>query len=453
VKSNRDTVAAVEPPSEELPNEELQHHASNAPRPTSLAQTGLTLTFLGDLVGKHLAASGVLSLSQVIERLALAGPIVEQALQFLRKEGRIEVRGPATNESELRFGLTERGRNEAQDALQRSGYLGPAPVPLATYCDIVKRQTVHARKITRDMMHERFEGIVLGESVVDQLGAAMNSGRAIFIYGAAGTGKTYIAQRLYRICDATVLVPHAVLVNDTVIQVFDPQIHETVEFMPAPSPLRLEQGYDTRFVCCERPTVITGGELTMDMLEVRFEPSLRIHVAPLQMKANNGIFIIDDLGRQRLSTDALFNRWIVPMEEQRDHLGLANGLHFTVPFDVVLVFSTNLNPTDVADEAFLRRIGYKIAFKPIPVGQYRQIWAEVCRKHGLYMDPSLVDYVVHELHEKRGVALLPCHPRDLIGMALDHRVYSGAELDLTEKDLRWAWNNYFLDAGLKQGAH
>jgi DNA-binding MarR family transcriptional regulator len=440
-------------PNAELPNAELQRHALIAPRPTALGQTGLSATFVAELVGKHLVVGGVLGLKQIIERLALSGPIIEQVLQFMRKEGRIEVRGATGTETDLRYGLTERGRNEAQDAMQRGGYVGPAPVPLERYSEIVRAQTVHTRHITHDLMHERFQGIVLADTLVDQLGAAMNSGRAIFIYGPAGTGKTYIAQRLYRVCEATVLIPYAVLVNDTVVQVFDPQVHESVEFMPTPSAIRLEHGFDPRFACCERPTVVTGGELTMDMLEVRFEPTTRIHVAPLQMKANNGIFIIDDLGRQRLSTDALFNRWIVPMEEHRDHLGLANGLHFTVPFDVVLVFSTNLKPADVADDAFLRRIGYKIAFKPIPPAQYRAIWTDVCHKHGLPADPALADFVIREMHEKRRVPLLPCHPRDLIGMALDRHVYLGAEAAITEQDLRWAWDNYFLADETKQGAN
>ncbi len=423
---------------------EASRIATLAPRPTTLAQTGLSITFLADLLGKHLANSGVLALSQLIDRLALAGPIVEQLLLWMRKDGRVEVRARTGMQGELRFGLTERGRSEALDAMMRGGYLGPAPVPLQNYVDIVRKQTLHDRRITRETMKETFRDIVISDAMLDQLGPALNSGRAIFVYGCAGTGKTFIAKRLADALRGLVLVPRAIAVNETVIQVYDPLSHLEVEFDDGPSPLMLEHGFDPRYALCERPIVVSGGELTAEMLEVHCDAATREYNAPLQLKANNGLLLIDDLGRQRIQPEVLFNRWIVPMEEKRDFLTAGPGQHFTVPFDLVLVFSTNLDPHELADDAFLRRIGYKISFKPVSIEQYKRIWSDVCAERDLYCDPAVVDYV-HELHARHGVPLLPCHPRDLLGMALDRLTYAGAESVITAESVRWAWNNYFVD--------
>lgn len=425
--------------------------AKLAPRPASLGQTGLSVTFLADLVSKHLASAGVLALSQLIERLALAGPIVEQVLHALRKEGRVEVRARAGGDGELRFGLTERGRSEALDAMMRGGYVGPAPVPVEDYATVVRAQTVHQRAVAHETIREALRDVVIGEELLDRLGPALNSGRAIFMYGHAGTGKTFIATRLIRALRTRVLVPHAVSIHETVVRVFDPLAHRQVGQPAAGSRMLLEQGHDPRYLLCERPMVVSGGELGAEMLEVRFDAATREYSAPLQMKANNGLLLIDDLGRQRISTEALFNRWIVPMEEQRDYLVAGPGQHFIVPFDLVLVFSTNLDPLELADEAFLRRIGYKIALQPVSQEQYREIWAHVCAERGLHCAPDVLDYVIGELHGARGVPMLPCHPRDLLGMAQDRRAYKGADGDIDAETLRWAWDNYFVDsAGRRQ---
>lgn len=435
-------VSAPEPELEQHP--EAVRIAKLAPRPTNIAQTGLSMNFLADLTGKHLASSGVLALSQLIERLALAGPIVEQVLQWMRKEGRVEVRARVGMEGELRFGLTERGRTGALDAQMRDGYVGPAPVPLQDYSAVVRKQSVHARRITQAEMRDAFRSVVISDAMLDQLGPALNSGRAIFVYGSAGTGKTFIARRLADALAGTVLVPYAIAVNEIVIQVFDQLSHLDITLRNAPSPLMLQHGYDPRYALCERPVVVSGGELTAEMLEVHCDATTREFHAPLQLKANNGLLLIDDLGRQRIAPEKLFNRWIVPMEEKRDYLTAGPGHHFVAPFDLVLVFSTNLDPTELADEAFLRRIGYKIAFRPVSADEYRRIWRGMCTERRVYCDPAVVDYAIHELHEKCGVPLLPCHPRDLLGMAIDRLVYANAEGEITEETLRWAWDNYFV---------
>ena len=422
---------------------ELLRLARLAPKPTTLAQTGLSLTFLADLLGKHLLTAGVLTTSALIERLALAGPIVSQILNFMRAEGRVEVRSRQGLDADLRYGLTEKGRHEANDAMARGGYVGPAPVPLADYVALVGKQSVHGHRVTREAVHEAFAGIVISGELLDRLGPAMNSRRAIFLYGHAGTGKTFTARKLASLLGGLVLVPHAIAVNETVVEVFDPLCHEQLAFSDPPPAALLEQGFDTRYAACERPIVLVGGELSADMLELQFDPSTRSYSAPIQLKANNGFLLIDDLGRQRVDPTVLFNRWIVPMDQRQDSLMTNRGHHFQVPFDLVLVFSTNLRPQDLADQAFLRRLGYKIELVPVEPGQYKQIWQRVCAERGVAYDGGLVDYVVEQLHRRRHVPLLPCHPRDLVGIALDRTSYLGRNHIDTET-LRWAWDNYFL---------
>ena len=416
-----------------------------APRPKSIGATGLGLSLLADLLEKHLFEAGVATLAALAKRCALAGSIVEEVLSFLRKEGRIEVRSAGGSEGEgmLRYALTQGGRSSAQGAFQRSGYVGPAPVPLDRYTDIVNAQSVRNRLVTRESMRAAFADVVLDEQVLDSLGPALNSGKAIFVYGLPGTGKTYITQRLSRLLNDAVLVPYAIAVGDSVIQIFDPAVHVPLE--TADAGLRFEIGHDPRLVLCRRPLVLTGGELAPEMLEVQFDPATRQYRAPLQLKASNGMFLIDDLGRQRVAPQVLLNRWIVPMEEGRDYLSLATGQHFAVLFDMVLVFSTNLKPAELADEAFLRRIGYKIHFRPLQPSQYEEIWRQVCQLHGLDHDPVLCRGVVSELHGTTNVPLLPCHPRDLIDMALDYAAYFGSAEGLQRNALEWAWRNYFVN--------
>jgi hypothetical protein len=417
-----------------------------APRPNSVADTGLSESFLSDLTAKHLLDGGILTMAQLSDRMALAGPIVKDILDFMRDEARIEVRGVSTGGSagNLRYALTDRGRSSAQDALLRSGYIGPAPVPLDEYVSIANQQTVHGGNVNAERMQDAFAGVVLRDGLRDQIGPALNSGRAIFIYGPAGTGKTYITQKLVGLFPDETLVPYAIAINDLVVEVFDPVIHRKIELGLANPNIMLGSGHDPRFACCQRPAVISGGELTADMLEIHYDPSTRRYQAPLQLKANNGVFIIDDMGRQRIAPETVFNRWIVPMEEKIDYLTLGAGQHFSVPFDIVLIFSTNLHPTDIADEAFLRRIGYKIEFPTLQVREYRQIWNDYCDANDIVCEGDVFDYVVHELHTDNEVALLPCHPRDLLGIAADMAAYEGKPRLVNKANIRKAWSNYFV---------
>jgi hypothetical protein len=417
-----------------------------APRPKTTAETGLSLTFLGDLVEKHLFEAGVLTLGVMLKRTALAGPILEEILGFLRREGRLEIRARTAEDHGLRYALTERGRASAQASLERSGYIGPTPVPLEVYTEVVRTQTVRDRMVRRERMHQAFTDVVLDPKVLDRLGPALNSGKALFVHGAPGTGKTYVTQRLIRLLDDAALVPHAVAVADAVIQLFDPALHVPLQ-QAEPAQVLLHDGYDPRFALCRRPLVMTGGELTADMLEVQFDPATRRYQAPLQLKATNGMFILDDLGRQRVPPHAILNRWIVPMEEGIDHFKLHSGQHFSVLCDLVLIFSTNLDPLELADDAFLRRIGYKIEFTSLTTDQYHAVWKQVCALHAVDYDPAVCQLVIDKLHVPTKTPLLPCHPRDLIDMALDHSAYVGETDELRIDSLHWAWQNYFLNSG------
>jgi len=420
-----------------------QRLAALAPRPQDLASTGLDERLLSDLTAKHLHSAGTLTLVQLSERLGLPGPIVEKVLNFMRREAKIEVKPRLEGTGSLPYALTERGRSSALDALLRSGYVGPAPVPLADYARIVQAQTVHAHKATRENLSKAFEGMFMPDEAADQFGISVNSGRPVFIYGPPGTGKTYVTHRLARLFRDLVLIPHAIAIDETIVQLFDPLLHKAANVGGSRN-IMLEEGHDDRYVACERPVIITGGELTLDLLDVRYEPSTRQYEAPLQLKANNGMYVIDDLGRQKTSPDALLNRWIVPMSERRDYHSLGSGRHFVTPFDVVLVFSSNMHPMKLTDEAFLRRIGHKIYCGFVPREGYEQIWEDVCDARDIAFDSELVRFVIEDLHGTRNVPLLPCHPRDLIGIALDKAAYIGKPGELTRELLTWAWDTYFV---------
>lgn len=414
-----------------------------APQPKSIRDTGLSENFLGDLLCKHLHDAGVLDLPRLVERMALTGAVLEEVLHFLRKHGRVEVLGQAGGQA-LRYGLTERGRTAARDALERSGYLGAAPFPVGAYRSLLKIQTIHHGRITARDMRSAFAGVVLSEGMCDQIGVALNSGRAIMVYGPAGTGKTYISTRLIRLFAEAIWVPYAIAINEAVVEIYDPQVHQRLDEDSRPNHLMLDEGIDRRLLCCKRPIVVTGGELSMEQLDIRYDPYSRQYQAPLQLKASNGLFIIDDMGRQRMAPAELLNRWIVPMEEKRDFLNLGGGRHCELPFDLVLVFSTNLNPLELADEAFLRRIGYKLHFNYLRPEEYERIWRQECERQGLAFDPTLLRYVLQGLYEAEGMPLVPCHPRDLLGMALDRQRYLDGSGPLSPRELEWAWHNYFV---------
>jgi predicted ATPase with chaperone activity len=423
-----------------------------APRPLKLEDCGVPQTYLSELLTRHLLEAGVLPSTQITQRLALASPVVEALLDIMRSESLVEVLSPGPEGHSLRYQLTDRGRAYAMDSQLRDGYVGPAPIPMAHYIKVLSAQSVHQHRLTCGAMHQIFSDIVIDRGLLDQIGAAMQSGRGIFVYGAAGTGKTYIAHRLSRMLGDLILVPHAIFVGDIALQLYDPAIHNPFESQPDGSVLMLDKLFDSRFVLCHRPTVISGGELTLDDLEVQYDSASRQSQAPLHLKASNGIYMIDDLGRQRVSTSELFNRWIVPLEERHDYLTLRSGRRFQVPFDVKLIFSTNLDPGKLADDTFLRRLGHKIRFEGPSRENYTLIWKQVCASNGIPFDQELLRFLFEDLYGKSDKPMLPCHPRDLLGIALDHARYMGSEGDLNQAYLEIAWRNYFGIFGFTEAA-
>ncbi|MCV6612168.1 MAG: AAA family ATPase [Amphritea sp.] len=422
-----------------------------APRPKTVEETGLTQQFLSELISKHLYDAGALTISQLVKRTSLTGSVIEEILSYLRHEARLEVLPKLGHGQELHYSLTDLGRVAGFDALNKSGYIGPAPVPLELYEKVVAYQTVHNLHISQQQTHKVFEDIVIKDSLLDQLGPALNSGRAIVIYGPSGTGKTYISQRLTWLLEDHCLIPSAISVNETVVQLYDPLVHKQIPYKENGNTLLFTSGFDPRFKLCQRPVVISGGELTMDMLDVRYDKAAKLYHAPLQLKANSGMFIIDDMGRQRVTPVELFNRWIVPMEEKRDHLSLTSGHNFEVPFDVILVFSTNINPLTLGDSAFLRRIGHKIYFDTLDRESYRSIWQQVCDEKEIKFSNDLLTYLFDSHYQREHRSMLPCHPRDLLSIAQDKAIYLEKPTVLTKELLDWAWESYFVKLEQNEG--
>jgi len=420
----------------------IQH--AIAPRPRNVEETGLSFDFIAALVCKHLHVNGVADLHQLSENIALSGNILELVLTDLRKHNQVEILAPSQSSQGGRYVLTDKGTTEALVALNKSGYIGPAPVPLEQYRNVVKAQSIQNCKITHAEVHKAFEHTTIDSGLLDQLGPAMHSGRAIMIYGLAGTGKTFICKRLANLLGDSVLLPYAISVGESIIQVYDPALHRLPKESTEQVSVHLHQGTDPRFIKCQRPVAISGGELTLDMLEIDHDKNTRLSQAPLQLKANNGMYIIDDLGRQRVHPIDLFNRWIVPMEEKHDYLSLDTGKRVQIPFDVILIFSANINPVELADEAFLRRLGYKIRFAPINETQYVEIWHLVAKELQLSSPDSLFAEIF-ERYNKENRPLLPCQPRDLLGIIKDQCEYEGVARMATSERFHIAWDTYFIN--------
>ncbi len=412
--------------------------------PRTLEETGLPLLFLVELAAKLLFVRGQQRLTELSQQLRLPAIVLEQLLAFMRAERLCEVIRRGETDGDIVFELTDAGRLRAGEFLARCKYAGAAPVSLAAYVAQVERQSVTNMQVSREGVEKAFRGLVVKPEVRDQLGAAVGSGRALFLYGPAGAGKTYLAERLALLLEGDIAVPHAILVDGEIIQVYDPLIHTAVAEDGRPGAV-LDNLLrpDLRWVRCRRPVAITGGELTLRMLDLDYDAGTGFYQAPPHVKANNGLFVVDDLGRQMVTPEQLMNRWIVPMDRRHDYLALHSGTKFSLPFDVVLVFSTNLTPSEVADPAFLRRLGYKIHVGPMNEHEYRSIFAGVCEQRGIAFDDAVFRSLVDDFHAANGQPLLACYPRDLVNQIADLARYRGEPARLTTEALHWAWHNYF----------
>lgn len=412
--------------------------------PSSVEQTGLNFLFLVELLTKTLFLRGQLKLSDLAHYSKLPVSVLEPLLAFMRTERLCEVSRSSETETATSYSLTELGRLRAEDFLHKSQYVGAAPVSLGAYVDQVQKQSVVDMVVTRERLTKVYSGVVVKESILRQFGAAMNSGRAIFVYGPAGSGKTFLAERLAGLLNGNVAVPHAIVVDSEVIQVFDLHTHTPVVYESGSGLLHdRRQAADQRWVMCHRPVIKTGGELTLSMLDLDFNESARFYQAPPQVKANNGLLLIDDLGRQITPAIDIMNRWIVPLDRHEDYLALHTGKKFVIPFDVIVVFSTNMPPSELADEAFLRRLGYKIYVGPLDEEAYRLVAKQVCDEMQIPFTDEGFSYLLHGHHYRECRPLMACIPREVLGQARDVARYEGVPAELSEVFLDWAWGNHF----------
>ncbi|HKJ71595.1 MAG TPA: ATP-binding protein, partial [Gammaproteobacteria bacterium] len=400
--------------------------------PREVADLGVGPEVLIQLVLKHLHMGGARRIDELGADLGIPASLLQEPVSFLRREHLLEVHGarPGAPSGTETYFLTDRGRDRARGHLLDDGYVGPVPVPLEQFQAQVAEQTIRWGVVDRAAMEEAFRGLVVPEGLLDQLGAAFNSTSSLFLYGPSGSGKTFMTAQLVKLLAGDVAVPYAVSVDGQILRVFDPVYHKGVDTAADTGGVGLrkaEEDWDRRWARCRRPVVMAGGELTGAMLEPAFHATGNFYEAPLQVKAAGGLLMIDDLGRQHIDVTALLNRWTVPLESGVDYLALHSGAKFPVPFDVIPVFVTNLRPSQLADDAFLRRLGYKVYLGALEEADYRAVFAQYCQANGLEYRDQLVDYLLREHYGPTGTPLIACHPRDLINKVIEFALYEGVE--------------------------
>ena len=417
------------------------------PAPQRLEDTGLPGDLVLQIVAKTLHAAGELTGTQLGERLGVRFEILEPALNMLKREQQCEISGGAlVGGPAFKYRLTDAGRVRAALFLRENHYIGALPVPLHQYQEYireVRRRTPPV--VRRDMLERAFSSLVLNRRVVDQLGPAIAAQHSLFVYGPSGNGKTVISQAIRGVLPGAVAVPHAISVDGHIIRVYNPVNHQDIDPPQSHDSLEHPSTYDRRWVLCERPLVTAGGELTLDALELGYSPVQGFYRAPLQVLANGGVLVLDDFGRQQISPRDLLSRWIVPLESRVDYLTLQTGQKFEIPFQAFVVFATNLKPSDLVDEAFLRRVGYKVLAESPTVEEFVQIFENYCRFRELPFDRSVVDFLLTNELQPRGVRLRGCQPRDLIEHALAIAGYYDHPRELTRQLMTDACASYFVE--------
>jgi predicted ATPase with chaperone activity len=411
-------------------------------KPLSVDDLGVSKTLLVDLALKILYFEGEMDGAEIAKAMKTPLPVAVDLLDVLRREKLCTVLGSERGVLPVyRYGITEAGIARAREALSRNEYVGPAPVSLEAYVEIVKRQSVAmaCSVIGREDLERALEELVVSPSVINQLGPALNSGQPILLYGAPGNGKTYIAQNIVNLVLGSIFIPYACEVEGQLIKVFDTEYHQAVDGGTGDR----DVDRDARWALCKRPVVMVGGELTLTSLGLVFDPISKCHEASLQMKANGGIFFIDDFGRQLLLPEELLNRWIVPLEGQVDYLALHTGKQIQIPFDALVIFSTNLDP-GMLDEAFLRRIPHKVMIPNPTLYEYYYLFERVCKTKGVPFNKDGFSYLVDRYYRKAGRPLRACHPRDLVEQIATISRYNEQEPALTKEYIDQACANYFV---------
>ena len=405
----------------------------------SIEETGLDANFLLNSLLRSMYVSALQTIPELSEEIKLTRSVIEELLNFAKKETLVEIRGPSEkNYNIMRYALTNAGKERANEALRRCEYIGPAPIPLEIYQTQVQKQTITNEVISIEKLRKAMSHLVLSQDIVRKLGPASNSGRAILIYGAAGNGKTSIAEALVGAFEQPVYIPYCIEADGQIIKIYDPSVH-----IPFPTddgdidhshPMFLPHlQHDPRWVRCKRPYIISGGELTLEMLDLDFDIHSKYYEAPLQMKAIGGIFVIDDFGRQRVRPHELLNRWIFPLERKVDYLTLHTGKKFSVLFDQLVIFATNFPPEELMDPAQLRRVHYKMKINPPTEAEFREIFQRICDSYGLLLTEDMLSYLMTSFYLKHKVPFAGFHPKFIAEHVIAACNYLGTEPEISRE--------------------
>ncbi len=400
--------------------------------PQNFKDLGVPESLVLDLVIRRLLIEGYSTLASLGRALRLAVPVVDSVFKHMRSQQLVEVKGMTGND--YNFTLSVAGKQLASERFQVSQYAGACPVSLKEYNAATKAQSAKVQ-VDRRTLRQAFSDLVVTDRMLDSLGPAIISQNSIFVYGPTGNGKTSLAERMLRVYQDAVLIPYAVEVDSQIISLYDPVVHQPLEHE--------DEDADQRWILCKRPCIVVGGELIPSMLELRLDEASGIYAAPLQMKANNGILIIDDFGRQLMSPRDLLNRWIVPLDRRVDYLTLRYGVKFQIPFELMVVFSTNLEPSDLADEAFLRRIHNKIYVEAVDAGSFDQIFSRVVQGRGLQPEADSAEYLRKLCLREGRTELRACYPADICNILHSIGRYEGRAPIMTKAEMERAAALYF----------
>jgi hypothetical protein len=417
------------------------------PAPKGLAEMRLPLVMMRDILLKTMFRKNIDMVTELASAICLPTSVTQELVDMAREQKLLEATGTlnANSGNEMGYQLTDAGKARALDALSQSEYFGAMPVPLDVYREQVKRQSIRNIMVTRQQLTSAMGHLILPDSLLDHLGPAVSAGRSILMYGPPGNGKSSISNGIRDALGDRVYVPRAIEYAGQVITVYDPIVHTEVEAEPEdPNALRKRRRFDERYVCCERPTVVTGGELSLSMLDLVYNPTARTYQAPLQLKSTGGIFIVDDLGRQTESPQALVNRWIVPLEENKDILALQSGEKFEVPFDTLVIFSTNFHPNEIFDQAALRRIFFKIKIDGPDQENFLKIFAMVARKKGMPLDEAALVHLLKSKYPTINNVYANYQPVFLIDQMISICEFEGIPYQMSPELIDRAWANMFV---------
>lgn len=437
---NRVNMLLGEPPAD---RREVKTGDTFIPRqPRNMRELNIPPAMLEKIIMRFLFQVGAETGRRIASQLRLPFKVIEPLLKQLRQDKHIDLTG-TTSTGDSEFCITESGRDRARRYAEECTYFGSAPVSLEDYVASVSAQSIAGQVVTRDDLKRAFKGLIINDNMMNRLGPAINSGRGMFLFGEPGNGKTSIAERVTGAFGTTVWIPRAISIEGEIMRIFDPAVHEEVEDPQQNSGLLDSLDIDRRWVQVKRPTVIAGGELTMNELEISLNPTSKICESPLQVKSNCGTLVIDDFGRQKMPVDMLLNRWIVPLEKRYDFLNMPNGKKIQVPFDQLIVFSTNLEPKDLVDGAFLRRIPYKIEVPDPSEDEFRNLFAIMCDKLGFTHDPRAINYLIETHYKGVNRPFRLCQPRDLLLQVKNYCNFHAIPPRLSNEAFDAAVLNYF----------